>query len=145
VTERRIPCVAAVVLDGRGRLLLVLRGREPSRGHWSIPGGKVEPGETLERAVVREVAEETGLAVAVGEVLGEIDLPLPGGAVAAVTDFRCRPTQDADLTAVRAGDDADDVGWFTVEEAGRLPTTPMLLETLTEWGALPPFDGVQRA
>ena len=61
--------VGAVVHDEQGRLLLVLRGREPAAGVWSIPGGKVEPGEARESAVEREVLEETGLVVEVGPVL----------------------------------------------------------------------------
>lgn len=62
--RRQIPCVGAVVVDG-GRLLLVLRGREPAAGLWSIPGGKVEPGESPDDALVREVAEELGCTVVV--------------------------------------------------------------------------------
>src|SRR4051812_35800604 len=52
----RVPCVGAVVTDAEGRLLLVQRANEPGRGLWSIPGGRVEPGETARQAVVREVA-----------------------------------------------------------------------------------------
>ncbi len=140
MAQRRIPCVGAVVLDDGGRLLMVLRGREPARGRWSIPGGRVEPGESLTAAVVREVAEETSLAVVVGDVVGEVDLPMPDDAVADVTDFVCRPARDADLTAVRAGDDADAVGWFTAEEIRRLPTSPQLVATLERWGVLPPVS-----
>ena len=54
--------VGAVVVD-EGRVLLVQRGTEPLKGHWSLPGGLLELGETLTEGVVREVGEETGLVV----------------------------------------------------------------------------------
>ena len=60
MAERPLVCVGAIALDG-DRLLLVRRGQSLAAGRWSIPGGRVEPGETLAEAVVREVAEETGL------------------------------------------------------------------------------------
>ena len=58
--------VGAIVFDAEGRVLLVERGKPPSLGLWSIPGGKLEPRETLAQAVAREVLEETGLVVEVG-------------------------------------------------------------------------------
>lgn len=57
-----------VVRDGK--VLVIRRGREPHKGKWSLPGGGVEPGETLRDAVKREVSEETGLEVEVGRVAG---------------------------------------------------------------------------
>ena len=54
-------------------MLLVKRGHEPLKGEWSLPGGAVELGETLEAAVAREVLEETGLAVEVGPVVDVVD------------------------------------------------------------------------
>jgi len=58
--------VGAIVFDANHRVLLVERGRPPGQGLWSIPGGKLEPRETLAQAVAREVREETGLIVEVG-------------------------------------------------------------------------------
>jgi len=58
--------VGAIVFDDAGRVLLVERGRPPGQGLWSIPGGRLEPRETLAQAVAREVREETGLVVEVG-------------------------------------------------------------------------------
>ena len=65
----RVPCVGAVVVHD-GQLLLVRRGQEPGKGLWSVPGGRVEAGESLAEACVREVREETGLDVVAGEVVG---------------------------------------------------------------------------
>jgi ADP-ribose pyrophosphatase YjhB (NUDIX family) len=58
--------VGAVVFDHEGRVLLVERGKPPGVGLWSLPGGRLEPRETLVQAVAREVREETGLIVEVG-------------------------------------------------------------------------------
>jgi ADP-ribose pyrophosphatase YjhB (NUDIX family) len=65
--------VGAVVVDAAGRVLLVKRGTEPMKGHWSIPGGLVELGETLVEAIQREIAEETGLTVKPEAVVEVID------------------------------------------------------------------------
>ncbi len=70
--ERPIVGVGAVILD-EGRVLLIRRGHEPLKGTWSLPGGAVETGETLEDALVREVLEETGLAVEVGPLVEAVD------------------------------------------------------------------------
>lgn len=70
--ERPIVGVAAVVIED-DRVVLVRRGRPPAYGEWSLPGGAVEPGESLEEAVVREVAEEIGLTVEVVEVVAVLD------------------------------------------------------------------------
>ena len=66
--DRPVVGVGAVVVDN-GRILLVKRGREPGKGLWAVPGGKVHAGETLRGAVEREVKEETGLDVDAGDVV----------------------------------------------------------------------------
>ena len=61
--------VGAIVLDNRGCILLQLRKKPPEAGHWSIPGGRVEFGETVEEAIIRELSEELGIVVEVVELL----------------------------------------------------------------------------
>ena len=69
---RPIRCVGGLAYDGQGRLLLVQRANEPGRGMWSVPGGRVEPGEDDAAALVREMQEETGLLVQPGELVGRV-------------------------------------------------------------------------
>jgi ADP-ribose pyrophosphatase YjhB (NUDIX family) len=126
-----VRCVGAIIVDG-ARMLLVKRGHEPARGRWSVPGGRVEPGETDEQAVIREVREETGLTVRVGRVAGQVDIPA-GSATYRVTDYVCVPTAGI----LQPGDDADDARWATLAEAASLPMTDNLLVTLQGWGVLP--------
>jgi 8-oxo-dGTP diphosphatase len=73
VPPRPVVAVGLVARDRRGRLLLVERGSPPHKGHWSLPGGRVEGGETIAAAAVRELAEETGLEAAVGEIAGIVE------------------------------------------------------------------------
>jgi 8-oxo-dGTP diphosphatase len=134
-TTSHVSCVGVVVLDGRGRLLVIRRGHAPSAGTWSIPGGRVEPGETLEAAAVREAREETGLDVVVGEVAGQVELPGVDSQVYDVTDFIATM---ADPAAVPApGDDATEVRWVTRDELAALDTSPGLVDTLDSWRAWP--------
>lgn len=66
--------VGAVIWRGPDALLLVRRGKAPRLGEWSLPGGGVEPGETLREALSREVAEETGLSIEIGDLIDMVDL-----------------------------------------------------------------------
>jgi mutator protein MutT len=130
--RRYVPCAGAVVRDARGRLLVVRRGHAPSAGLWSLPGGRVEPGETAAEAAAREVREETGLIVTVGALLGRTELVGPAGSTYLVDDFSCTPVGGR----LAAGSDASDVRWVSGDELRRLDCTPRLVETLGEWGAL---------
>jgi 8-oxo-dGTP diphosphatase len=128
-----VPCVGAVVHDAAGRLLMIRRGREPSRGLWSLPGGRVEAGETAEEAVVREVREETGLEVRPVQPVGRVRIPA-GPVVYEVVDFACSLLDPSAVPV--AGDDADAVTFADATALGRLACTPDLLETLRGWGVL---------
>ena len=132
-SEQRIRCVGAVVLDDAGRLLLVRRAHEPGRGRWSIPGGRVEIGETDAHAVTREVTEETGLAVEVTRMLGNVQRRAPGGAVFDIYDYRCLVSGGT----LRPGDDADDARWCDPQTLATLPIVTGLIAALTEWHCLP--------
>lgn len=134
----RIPCVGAVVRDETGRLLMILRGHDPGRGLWSIPGGRIEPGETAEEAVAREVREETGLEVRCGPLLGTAELPGLAGAVIDIRDYRAYPIAGSTAT-LTAGDDAADVRWVSDAEAASMDergaVTSGLLAALRAWTA----------
>lgn len=129
-----IPCVGAVVRDPVGRLLVVRRGRPPGQGLWSLPGGRVEPGEDDAEAVVREVAEETGLAVLAGALVGTVRRDAPAGGTYVIHDYACTPV--GPLQDPVAGDDAADARWVTPAELRRLPTTDGLVAALSTWGVL---------
>jgi 8-oxo-dGTP diphosphatase len=105
--------VGGVVLDGE-RVLLVRRAHPPRQGEWSLPGGKVELGESLADAVAREVREETGLDVRVGPLVEMFDRVHRDdrGAVRyhfVIADYLCHPVGGV----LRAGDDAADAAWTT--------------------------------
>jgi acetyl-CoA carboxylase carboxyl transferase subunit beta len=127
---RTVLAAGAVVRDAADRLLLVRRGKDPEAGRWTLPGGRVEPGETPAQAAAREVAEETGLVVAVGREWLVLERPAGPGAVFEIHDFVAEPVGGG----LRAGDDAADVGWFTAGEIARLPLTSGLLTHLQAAG-----------
>jgi 8-oxo-dGTP diphosphatase len=136
-STRRVPCVGAVIRDAAGQLLLILRRNEPGAGLWSIPGGRIERGETDEQAVLREVREETGLAVECGALLGSVERPgLPPGTVIDIRDYAAVITGGE----LAAGDDAAAARWVTpaglaaMDAAGQV--TPGLVAALRSWGAL---------
>jgi ADP-ribose pyrophosphatase YjhB (NUDIX family) len=101
-----------VVIDGT-KVLLVRRGQEPLKGEWSLPGGALELGETLQQGVVREVLEETGLIVVPGGIIEILDRIVPDEASGRVRyhyvliDFVCRVTGGALCSA----SDAEEVRW----------------------------------
>ncbi len=115
--EAPIVGVGAVVIDG-AKVLLVRRGHEPLKGEWSLPGGALELGETLQQGVVREVLEETGLIVvpaAIVEVFDRITRDEETGRVQyhyVLVDFVCRVAGGT----VCGGSDAEEARWVAREE-----------------------------
>ena len=129
--------MGAVIKDHAGRLLLILRGHEPGKGLWSIPGGRIEPGETDEQAVVREVREETGLTVACGRLLGAAELPGGDGVIIEVRDYLAALPRGAAPAVAKAGDDAAAVRWVSDADADAMEArgelTAGLLAKLRSW------------
>ncbi len=129
-----IPCVGAACIDGTGRLLLIQRRHAPAQGQWTLPGGRVEPGESAEQAVVREVREETGLEVRVARWIGRIERDAPNADCYVIDDYLVEVVGAA---TVQASDDAADAGFFTADELQALDLTDGLLALLSDWGVWP--------
>jgi 8-oxo-dGTP diphosphatase len=124
-------CVGAVaVLDGN--LLLVRRGRGPALGEWSVPGGRVEPGELVVEAVVRELAEETGLEAVCGELIGYVER-IDDEHHFVIMDFMVTVLDDR---PPRPASDADDAAWVPLEDVADLLLVDGLAEFLHEHGIL---------
>lgn len=132
VSDSTVRCVGGIVHDELGRLLLIRRANEPGRGLWSVPGGRVEPGETDEDAVVREMREETGLDVIPGTLVGSVRRgPYD------IHDYACSIAGGT----LRAGDDADEAQWIDagtlIELDKRGQLAELLFVTLRDWSVLP--------
>lgn len=127
-------CVGAVVVHD-GSLLLVRRGHGPAAGEWSVPGGRVEHGETLAEALVREVAEETGLECVCGELLGWVERIGEGedDHHFVILDFVATVLEHGEPVA---GDDAAEVRWVPVDDVAELRLVDGLAEFLHEHGIL---------
>lgn len=123
-----IPAVAALLTDGAGKLLLVLRRNPPYAGTWSLPGGKQELGERVEEALRREVREETGLEIGAPELLSVQDM--------IVRDSEARVQYHYVITYYRAtvtggrlapGDDVAEARWYTLSQLLTLDVSRRLL------------------
>jgi 8-oxo-dGTP diphosphatase len=122
--ERPVVGVGGVVIVEE-RTLLIRRGHPPLEGEWSIPGGTLEVGETLLDAVRRELLEETGIEVRVGELIEAFERIFPDGDGQpkyhfVILDYLC----EAVSGKARAGSDVTDVAWATESELAKYSLTP---------------------
>jgi 8-oxo-dGTP diphosphatase len=136
VTSAPVPVlgVGAVVVD-HDRLLLVRRGRGPAQGDWSVPGGKVERGETLAEAVTRELREETGLEGVCGALLGWAER-IGADEHYVILDFEVTVVGGDEPVA---GDDAAEARWVDLHEVAELRLVEGLAELLYDWGVIATF------
>lgn len=134
--ERPLVGVGGVVIKD-GRALLILRGSEPLKGEWSIPGGMLELGETLEQGVERELLEEAGLQVRVAgfiEVFDRIYFETSGAKTDhqkprfhyVIIDFLCELVSGE----AKAGSDVTDVAWAREEELDGFQMTETAMRIL---------------
>ena len=135
--EAPILGVGAVVID-QDRVLLVRRGQEPLKGEWSLPGGALELGETLQQGVVREVLEETGLLVATDGLIEVLDRITPDTASARIRfhyvliDFVCHVTGGA----LQVGSDAEQVCWANRDDLAGFKLAQVTLRVIEKALAL---------
>jgi len=136
VPTRPVVAVGLVARDRAGRLLLVERGNPPHKGRWSLPGGRVEGGETIAAAATRELAEETGLEAAVGEIAGIVER-IGEGFHYLIVDLWAELADGA--VPVAAGDAAD-ARLVALDQLPGYPLSPGLAGFLAGIGCWP--DGV---
>jgi ADP-ribose pyrophosphatase YjhB (NUDIX family) len=122
-----------------GRLLLVRRGGGgAAAGLWAVPGGRVEPGESVRDAAVRELVEETRLRATCGDFVGWVER-VGDSYHYVILDFRVDLIDRPDDAV--AGDDADAVAWVPFEDLPAWPLVPGLLDFLVAHGVVPPLPG----
>jgi ADP-ribose pyrophosphatase YjhB (NUDIX family) len=124
-------CVGAVALEA-DRILMVRRGQGPGAGLWSVPGGRVEAGETMAEAVVRELLEETGLEAVCEDLVGWVER-IGDDYHYVIADFRVRVTS---RVPPAASSDAAEAAWIPVGEVPELPLVDGLAEFLRDHGVL---------
>jgi 8-oxo-dGTP diphosphatase len=124
-------CVGAVVVADE-RLLMIRRGRGPAQGQWSVPGGRVERGETLAEAVVRELREETGVDGICGELIGWVER-MGDDHHFVILDFAAMAL---DAVVPVAGDDAAEAAWVPISDVTELDLVGGLAEFLADHGII---------
>lgn len=135
--KQPILAVGAVIENGAGHVLLVRRGRPPRQDEWSIPGGKVEWGEPVQQALLREVEEETGLQIEVEGLIDIVDSLIRNdtGDLAhhhVLLDYAAR----VGVGQLRAGDDAKEVKWVAPNNLDDYPMWPETRRIIAEGIAL---------
>jgi ADP-ribose pyrophosphatase len=128
--------VGAIVIH-EGKILLVKRGVSPGKGLWAIPGGTLHLGETLQNCAAREILEETGVTIAVGECLYVFDLIEHDKA--GNVEFHFVVVDFAALYVAgdpQGADDADEARWFSPEEMAAVPVSQNTIKALHAIGFL---------
>ena len=133
VPSSPVVAVGLVARDRAGRLLLVERGNPPHQGRWSLPGGRVEGGETIAVAAARELAEETGLEATVGEIAGVVER-IGEGFHYLIVDLWAELPDDAVPVAASDAADARLVG---LDQLPAYPLSPGLAGFLAGIGCWP--------
>ena len=121
-----------MIISGE-RALLIRRGNPPLEGQWSIPGGMLELGESIKEGVRRELAEETGIDVRVGELIEVFERVVPGegGRVRyhfVILDYLCEVVSGE----ATAGSDVTDVAWAREDELERFGLTAVATRVLRQ-------------
>lgn len=124
-------CVGALLVDD-DRLLMVRRGHGPAAGEWAVPGGRVQPGETLPEAVLRELHEETGIEGLCGELAGWVER-IDEDHHFVILDFH---VTTLDPTTPVAGDDAAEAEWVPLGEVEERRLVDGLGQFLVDVGIL---------
>lgn len=129
MADRPVVAVGAVVRDRAGRLLVIQRGQPPMQGRWTLPGGRLERGETIAAAVAREVAEETGLTVDVGPLVGVHEIVTADHHLVILDHEAWVTAGEPD-----AASDAADVAWMGRAELEAAGPTDGLIGFLDRYG-----------
>jgi 8-oxo-dGTP diphosphatase len=120
---------AVLVVDKDGRFLLGMRAKDPGRGQWVIPGGKVNYGETIDEAGIREIKEETGLDVNLTSRLGAFELIDPDQHRLIIYSMAIVIGGE-----LKAADDVSEVRFFTTAEVKALPLSPLMRQVFHRIG-----------
>lgn len=117
------------VVEHDGCLLMIVRGRSPGKGLWSLPGGRVRPGESMAAAVERELLEETGIEVVCGDFIGWVER-ISADHHFLIMDFRASLARQPSIP--EASDDAHEAAWVAKSDVLALPLVDGLAQFLVE-------------
>lgn len=124
-----VPAVSGIILNG-DQVLLVKRAKFPGKGFWSLPGGRVEFGETLEQALIRELKEELGIRAQIQELIGVYDA-IGAGYHFVIACYLVRMEGNP-----VPGSDILEIGWFHPDQLSSIQITPTALRALKDAGII---------